>query len=451
MKPINRRILVVDDAQEFHDYFRIVLGAPEEEPARPEGAQPVPAPLLKAKAFGIESAWQGEAALDQVRAAKVAGRPFSLAFVDLTMPPGWNGIETCLRLWEEDPNLQIVLCSTYADFSWSDLAREVPPTDGLLLLRKPFDTMEVVQLAHALTRKWTLYRESQLEHERLQLELSLAQKLESVGRLAAGVAHEINTPVQFVSDSVNFLRDAAKDLATVIALYREVCRANFGATSEAATSVAAAEEEVDLDYLLENVPRALDRSIDGLGRIATIVRSMKEFAHPDQTEMNAVDLNRAIETTLTIARSEYKYVADVETDFAELPPVTCTIGEINQVVLNLIVNASHAIGDVVKDGNKGLIKIVTRVEGERVVIAISDTGGGIPEAIRSKIFEPFFTTKEVGRGTGQGLAIARSVVHKKHGGELSFESKIGSGTTFFIRLPIEGTRAYAAACALRAS
>jgi signal transduction histidine kinase len=198
---------------------------------------------------------------------------------------------------------------------------------------------------------------------------------------------------------------------------------------------------VDLPYLIENMPGAFERSLEGLDRVATIVRSMKEFAHPDAKQMVAVDLNRAIESTLTMARNEYKYIADVETDFGELPTILCHAGEVNQAILNIVVNAAHAIGDVVKGTDRrGRISLRTRREAEGVRVDIEDTGGGIPEAIRERIFDPFFTTKEVGKGTGQGLAIARSVVVDKHGGELSCRSEVGKGTTFSILLPVEGKR-----------
>ena len=203
-----------------------------------------------------------------------------------------------------------------------------------------------------------------------------------------------------------------------------------------------AEDEADLDYILTNAPVALDRARDGLGRVAAIVRSMKEFAHPDRKAMAQADLNQAIASTLVIASNEYKYVAEVETRFAELPLVNCYGGEINQVVLNLIVNAAHAIGDVVKGTPaKGLITVSTRVLDDSVEIAISDTGRGIPVDVRARIFDPFFTTKEVGKGTGQGLAIAHNVIVDKHAGTLRFETELGRGTTFYIRLPIDGPQA----------
>ena len=253
--------------------------------------------------------------------------------------------------------------------------------------------------------------------------LAQSEHLESIGRLAAGVAHEINTPIQYLNDSVYFIREAMQDLLAHNAKL-------------AAMLPAPPEEDEDIEDLKKDLPPALDRVVDGLGRIAEIVRSMKEFSHVDQREMSRVDLNRAINSTLIIARSEYKYVADVETDFQELPPVTCHGGQINQVVLNLVVNAAHAIADKVKGTPEmGLITVKTCIEDGFAVVSISDTGGGIPEAIRKRIFEPFFTTKEVGKGTGQGLSIAHNVI-KAHGGTLDFVTEIGKGTTFTVRLPL---------------
>jgi len=275
---------------------------------------------------------------------------------------------------------------------------------------------------------------------RLGRELAAAQKLESVGRLAAGLAHEINTPVQYVSDNVEFVRTSMTDVAAVIQAYRALKDAahSSGDVVAAAQLADKAEKSADLDYILQNAPRLLDNSVEGLGQIATIVRSMKEFAHPDQVEKTHADLNQAIRSTLVIAHNEYKYIAELNTQFDDLPTIPCFLGEINQVVLNLLVNASHAISDVVKDsGNLGKLTVRTRLDGNEVEIAISDTGTGIPESARDKIFDPFFTTKEVGKGTGQGLALARSVIVNKHGGTLRFETECGSGTTFFIRLPVE--------------
>jgi signal transduction histidine kinase len=187
------------------------------------------------------------------------------------------------------------------------------------------------------------------------------------------------------------------------------------------------------------MPGALDQALYGLGRVATLVRSMKEFAHADQRDKAPSDINRALTATLSITRNEYKYIADVRTHLGDLPLVVCHLSELNQCFLNLIVNASHAIADAV-DGTdrRGVIEIRTHVEAGTLVVSISDTGTGIPLAIRDKIFDPFFTTKTLGRGTGQGLAIARNVIVDKHDGSLTFETELGRGTTFYVRLPVNG-------------
>lgn len=206
---------------------------------------------------------------------------------------------------------------------------------------------------------------------------------------------------------------------------------------ELANEVSEIERTADLDFLMEEIPKAVAQSLDGVTRVSTIVRAMKEFAHTNRGEKVETDLNRALQSTLVVARNEIKYVADVATDFQELPLVRCDRGDMNQVFLNLLINAAHAIKDRGEtNGQKGLITVHTHHEGGRVVISISDTGCGVPENIRHKIFDPFFTTKEVGRGTGQGLTITRNIVVDRHGGSLTFDTKVGCGTTFTIRLPI---------------
>ena len=272
-------------------------------------------------------------------------------------------------------------------------------------------------------------------------ELRQAQKLEAVGALAAGIAHEINTPVQYIGDNIHFLDDAFKDLLGVQTQYEELLRKvkENVPVSGFIDEIEEAAEAADIPYLAEEIPKTIQQSLDGVNRVGKIVKAMREFSHPGTTEKTYVDVNRALESTLTISRNEWKYVADVETDLAaELPLVLCLPGEINQVFLNIIVNAAHAIGDVTDAGNngKGTIRLATRVHNSNVEIRISDSGGGIPEAIRHRIFDPFFTTKMVGKGTGQGLSIARSVVVDKHQGAIRCESEIGSGTTFIIDLPI---------------
>jgi signal transduction histidine kinase len=589
----SRRILIVDDNPAIHEDFRKILAGANlpDELGVPE------AMLFGATAgtatrritFEVDAARAGQEALEMVRLARAAGRPYAVAFVDVRMPPGWDGIETLTHVWQEDPRVQAVICTAYADYSWNQMLAALGRTDRLLVLKKPFDVVEVQQLACALSEKWTLmqraqvtadqlremvaeqtaaltradgdlrqsqerYREAHDETERLlaalssilieinerdqvtrwnavaettlgsavhptigqslldcsalldrpavaagiarcraagipvrlddlryvrpdgrpgflgltlhpakdgehnagrvlilgqdiserrQLECQLAQaqKLESIGQLAAGIAHEINTPTQFVGDNTRFLQDAFTALRTLLSKYGALLAAAQDApvNPNAIAEVEQAIKALELDYLLEEIPKAIAQSLEGVDRVAKIVRAMKDFSHPDSSEREETDLNHAVENTVTVARNEWKYVADVQLDLQpDLPPVMCLPGEINQVILNILVNAAHAIADVVGDGagGKGTITIQTRQVGDGVEIRIRDTGTGIPEKIQARVFDPFFTTKEVGKGTGQGLAIAHHVVVQKHHGTLTFETAERQGTTFIIRLPL---------------
>jgi signal transduction histidine kinase len=288
---------------------------------------------------------------------------------------------------------------------------------------------------------------------RLQIEVELrqSQKLESVGQLASGIAHEINTPVQFVSDSCAFLETATADVLAIISAYRSTID-QLASDPELPDPTAARamvdrmhalERERDLAYLTEQIPAAVARALQGLERVSAIVHAMKDFAYPDRGEQKPADLNHAILSTLTVARHEYKYVADVKTELADLPLVTCHIGELNQVILNMVVNAAHAIEALQAERDRpGLIVIRTRPKGLQVEIEIEDNGCGIPDSTLAKIFDPFFTTKEIGKGTGQGLAIARSVVVDKHAGTIDVRSSVGHGTTFAIQIPLLGRDSY---------
>jgi PAS domain S-box-containing protein len=265
------------------------------------------------------------------------------------------------------------------------------------------------------------------------------QKLQSIGQLAAGIAHEINTPMQFVGDNTRFLSGAFSDLSELV---REQRAALGGLTLDpaAAAALAEAERRADLGFLLEEVPKAIAQTLDGVERVTRIVKAMKEFSHPGAEELTPTDLNHAIESTTTVSRNEWKYVADLNLDLEEgLAPVPIMPGGFNQVVLNLVVNAAHAIGDVVaKSGGKGCITITTRDLGEAVQVTVADTGTGIPEAVRGCIFDPFFTTKEVGKGTGQGLAIVRAEVVGKLGGTIALRTATEGperGTAFILTIP----------------
>ncbi|MBI4643649.1 MAG: PAS domain-containing protein, partial [Deltaproteobacteria bacterium] len=278
------------------------------------------------------------------------------------------------------------------------------------------------------------------EQRLLEAQLAQAHKLESIGQLAAGIAHEINTPIQYVGDNIRFLLEAFEDLTALMSEYGKLRAVVQGGevAPEVIKELEKVEDQTDPEYLVKEIPKAIEQSLGGVARVAKIVRAMKDFSHPGIGEKTAVDINKAVESTITVARNEWKYVAEMVTDLDPgLPLVPCLPDEFNQVLLNLIINAAHAIDEVVGKGeqSKGTITISTRKDGDWVEVQVKDTGAGIPEEIKSKIFDPFFTTKQVGKGTGQGLAISHSVIVDKHGGTISFETEMGKGTTFIIRLP----------------
>jgi signal transduction histidine kinase len=277
---------------------------------------------------------------------------------------------------------------------------------------------------------------------KFEAQLHQSQKMEAIGQLAAGIAHEINTPTQFVGDNTRFLQDSFDDLIEICSLHKELIKTakSRSLSEELIQNFEKRFDELDIDYLKEQVPLAIQQTLKGVDRITHIVQAMKIFAHPGGIEKEAIDINREIKKTITITRNEWKYVARLTTDFdSTLPPVPCYRAEFNQVILNLIINAAHAIADSNghNSSEKGTITISSGYDGNWAEIRISDTGPGIPKEIQHRIFDLFFTTKEPGRGTGQGLAIAHSVIVEKHNGVLNLETEEGHGTTFVIRLPID--------------
>jgi len=285
---------------------------------------------------------------------------------------------------------------------------------------------------------WSLLGTDLTERRLLEAQLHQAQKLESIGQLAAGIAHEINTPTQFIGDNLAFLQDSFGELLGILNEIRKLRNENgSGKTPE---ELWESVEQVDFEFLKEEVPLAITQSLEGVDRIRRIVGAMRDFSHPGSEERKVADINRLIDSTVTVARNEWKYVAEVQTDFeADLPHVSCLPAELNQVFLNILVNAAHAISDKLKETgeSKGRIHISTSTSEGCVEIRIRDSGPGIPENIINRIFDPFFTTKEVGKGTGQGLSIAYSIIVERHGGTLEVESEPGKGATFIIRLPLE--------------
>ncbi len=582
-----RRVIVIDDNPSIHgDFHKILSGADSRDNSLANaaadlfGPAEIPLPAERPQ-FQLASAFQGRDGLAAVQSALKSSAPFEMAFVDIRMPPGWDGIETTLRLWETDPDLQVVICTAYSDYDLDAIVNQLGVSDRYVILKKPFDPIEVTQLASALVEKRRLvlqvrqqmtalqqtvrsqtnelvnseerfrlitecaadligiidatgqrifispshakvlgygleelratnmlehvhpedrerlraaiqenlsangqevidYRyqhkngawiyleshgvpfrngqgaveglllvtrdiserkQAEQERQRLEIQLRQGQKLEAIGQLAAGIAHEINTPIQYVGDNTRFLQDAFKTMAQCAEMSRRLVEASAQGelAPDSLRDIKKQLDEADLDYLLAQIPAAIKETLEGVERVTKIVRAMKEFSHPGPREKTRIDIHKNIESTITVARNEWKYVADVKTEFdPAMPPVLCFAGEFNQVLLNLVVNAAHAIGDVVKgrNGEKGTITVRTHRAGDWAEIRVSDTGTGIPPEVRPHIFEPFFTTKEVGKGTGQGLSTVYAIIVKKHNGEVSFESEMGHGTTFIIRLPL---------------
>jgi len=284
------------------------------------------------------------------------------------------------------------------------------------------------------------------EQRNLQAQLNHAQKLEAIGQLAAGIAHEINTPTQYVGDNTRFMRDGINDILRLIQWYEKLQdEAQLQSCCiEISGEIDRVKSEIDLDFLIEEMPAAIRQSLEGVDRVAEIVRAMKDFSHPGGEDKTPADINQALRSTITVCRNRWKYVADLKTDFDDsIPTVPCLLGEFNQVILNLIVNAADAIAEMIGDSpeTKGTILISTKFVDDMVVITVADDGPGIPEKIRDRLFDPFFTTKEVGKGTGQGLAISHDVIVNKHGGKIYFSSNPEGGTIFTIQLPIHDVKA----------
>ncbi len=266
------------------------------------------------------------------------------------------------------------------------------------------------------------------------------QKFDSIGVLAAGVAHELNTPTQYVTDNVGFLERGLAALLQVIDTALQTAeRVRTEGRADLVRELDAVVERARLDYLRKQIPRAVEQSLEGLEHVASIVRAMKEFSHPEIGTREHVNLGELIDTTVTLARNEWKYVAEVVTDIdPALPLVPCLRQQLSQAILNLIVNAAHAVKQrsAAEGRDKGHIVIGAQLRGVEVEIRVTDDGTGIAPEIRSRIFDPFFTTKPVGQGTGQGLALVFATIVKKHHGQVRVESQVGRGTAMILQIPL---------------
>ncbi|WP_347989775.1 ATP-binding protein [Methylomonas sp. AM2-LC] len=371
-----------------------------------------------------------------------AHRPFQLLFVESQLCDG-DGLNLISDLWRMDADIHVVLCSADSQLNWQHIVETVGESDQLLFLQKPFSLLALRQIVHALLRKWQLNKQSHnvmkfMEKQIIERteaiaeanrNLHQAEKLASIGQLAAGIAHEVNTPAQYVGDNINALGSVFDSLTKLIDFYRQQlqCLGN----PELILEMQKREQREDLPFILDDTPLALQQSREGMEQISQIVQAMKGFSHVGAGTLSRVNINLCLENTLIIARSSYKYIADLHTEFGEIPYIECNAGELNQVFLNIIVNAAHAIEDSKKD--HGLISVITRPTETGIEVRISDTGTGIPKHIHDRIYDPFFTTKVVGRGSGQGLNIAYRII-KQHRGSIHFETVSGEGTTFIVAL-----------------
>ncbi|MHC8373531.1 ATP-binding protein [Pseudomonas sp. MDT1-85] len=461
----NRRILLIDDTPSIHEDFRKIL--------TPTSAQHAELDEMEAALFGsevksthqlfeLDSAYGGQEGLGKLIQALQENRPYAVAFVDMRMPEGWDGAQTIEHLWREDPQLQVVVCTAYSDYSWDELLERLHAHDRLLILKKPFDNIEVQQMANTLLTKWEMTERAsiQMSHlellvdqrtaqfkqasealqreidERKQLESQLVQseKLASLGQLAAGVAHEINNPIGFISSNLGALDGYFKQLQDMLDAYREA--ENAIGSSEVIDRLGQLRERVELDFLREDIPLLIKESKEGIGRVGQIVKDLKDFSRVDSNqEWQWTNLQQGIESTLNIVANELKYKADVVKEFQQLPDIECLPSQINQVIMNLIVNASQAMGP-----ERGTLTLRTGLEGETVSIEIADTGIGIEPDNLQKIFDPFYTTKPVGQGTGLGLSLSYGIV-KKHQGDISVRSEVGVGSTFRVELPVRQSKA----------
>jgi two-component system, NtrC family, sensor kinase len=416
----NRRILVIDDNRTIHEDFRKILCPPSGDDSLNAmelelfGADERPTPL---PGFEVDTATQGEEGIRMARVARDQRRPYAVAFVDIRMPPGIDGVETTYRLWAEDSDLQVVICSAYADYSWEEMMQRLGLSQRLLILRKPFDGIEVRQLAYALTEKWELLLRSRLRMEDLaraiedrtrQLEavntrLAQAQRLEALGRLSAGLAHEINNPLSFILANLGHLR----------------------ATLE---TEPAQLQPVEVQELRE----ACDESLEGADRIRRIIQNIKLFSRLDQAPRTQVDLHEVLEQALGEAQELLGPGTRLVRELEAVPTVCASETGLQQVFFGLLVNAAYALKD---SGAGPVLRVATRLQEDgRVVVEIQDNGQGIAPEHLSRIFEPFFTTKRVGKSAGLGLSVCYGIVAGL-GGDITVESTLGQGTTFRVQLP----------------
>lgn len=461
----NVRILIVDDDSGVRESYVDILAPTPSLEILARGASLFETNRSKRQKiyrepYDLTLVDRGDKGVKAVEEATRQGNPFSVAFIDMKMP-GMDGAETAKRIWAVDPRIKAVIITAYSEHGPDDII-QVTGRDDILYLRKPFNSEEIRQFAKALTVQWNLERERELLtgrlrkalHELEELNRDLQKKVEeqaalliqsekmaSIGILAAGVAHEINNPISFVSGNLSILDQYTSRMKTLFHKYRELTASLTNRDKSKLLSLIKVirdlEQKTKVDLIMEDMADLVKESMEGATRVANIVRDLKTFSRVDQFELRSIDLNKTLDTAIHILWNELKYKVNIVKEYGDLPAVKCFPEKLSQVFMNILMNAAQAIED------KGTIKIKTAYvqEGRRssdrtVEIRISDTGKGIPKEDISKIFDPFFTTKPPGQGTGLGLSIAYDIV-AAHGGKMTVKSQEGAGTVFTIRLPLK--------------
>lgn len=364
--------------------------------------------------------------------ALFTAEPFGLVITDWMMPE-LDGLELIRRIREGDHPGYVYVILLTAKSQKEDLVQgmEAGADD---FLTKPFDREElrvrlregerIIELEQTLAAQNRALREAQAA-------LVQSEKLASLGQLAAGMAHEINNPIAYVTNNLVVLRRDVPAAMRVLEIYRSAREALAGVAPETASAAAQLEEEIDLPYIQEHLDRQFAKSLEGLQRVRDIVRNLRDFARLDEAEFKEADLNEALASTLEILRYEIKQKEIVvETAYRDLPPVLCHPGKINQVFLNLLVNAVQACAP------GGQVTVSTSRDAAGVMVAVADNGTGIAPEHLPHLFDPFFTTKPVGQGTGLGLSVSYGII-RDHGGTIEVESEPGHGSCFRVRLPLK--------------
>ncbi len=468
----NCRLLVIDDDPGIRYVYKFLLSSEPDTKVLEKGVsifsdsnnsaqKAEKTESLGTDEYELVQAERGEHGVEIVKEANQLGKPFAVAFIDMNMP-GIDGAETAKRIWAIDPDIKIVIVTAFSEFSIADIISRVN-RDDIFYLRKPFNPKEIRQFARALITQWNLESERKELSNKLEaanLELSLinenmnqqikdqtsflvqSEKMASIGQLAAGISHELSNPINFVRTNFAALFDYFSDLADVLGDYRKLAsRITSSADSDPTPGIAdirQKETSLQIEDILEDFKDLFSESEKGFSRINHIIKSMRNFSYSNQAgKFMLFNINNGIEDTLVISRNEYRYLADVQTDFGNIPDIACMPEQLNQVFLNLIVNSAQSMAGSVEDGDiTGLINIKTWAEDERVCFEIADNGTGISEEHRSRIFEPFFTTKEPGKGTGLGLSISYDIIVTKHQGEITVDCPETGGTRFMIRIPL---------------